>query len=189
MQRQYDVIVADPPWNDPGCERFWPQTAAASYPRMTKAALQALPVSTLGNDTSLLLMWTIASRLDEAIELIACWGYRFVTVLFVWVKTNAAGDALVYNKPNAYYPRKCCEYVLLGRRGAAPLSQCPLGDVIMAPRRDHSRKPDEFFTNVEAWLGGTFPARIELFSREIRPGWDAVGNELHMFTAASLEEE
>jgi ParB-like chromosome segregation protein Spo0J len=47
--------------------------------------------------------------------------------------------------------------------------------VIDAPRREHSRKPDEGYELVEA-MYPELP-RLELFARNTRPGWAAWGNE------------
>jgi N6-adenosine-specific RNA methylase IME4 len=43
--------------------------------------------------------------------------------------------------------------------------------VIHAPRREHSRKPDEAYELIERM----YPAlpKIELFARQARPGWAA----------------
>jgi N6-adenosine-specific RNA methylase IME4 len=48
--------------------------------------------------------------------------------------------------------------------------------VLYAPRREHSRKPDEVYVLIER----TYPElpKIELFERARRPGWDAWGNEV-----------
>jgi N6-adenosine-specific RNA methylase IME4 len=48
--------------------------------------------------------------------------------------------------------------------------------VINAPRREHSRKPDEAYEMVEA-MYPELP-KIELFARQARPGWRAWGNEV-----------
>jgi N6-adenosine-specific RNA methylase IME4 len=47
--------------------------------------------------------------------------------------------------------------------------------VIQAPKREHSRKPDELYAIIER----AYPelAKIELFARHARPGWMAWGDE------------
>ena len=47
--------------------------------------------------------------------------------------------------------------------------------LIVAPRREHSRKPDEQYERIEALCPGP---RLELFARHRRPGWTAWGNQL-----------
>ena len=54
--------------------------------------------------------------------------------------------------------------------------------VVFAPLREHSRKPDEVAARIDR-LVGDIP-RIELFAREQRLGWICWGNETEKFTAA-----
>lgn len=48
-----------------------------------------------------------------------------------------------------------------------------------APRREHSRKPDEVRDRIVALMGDV--PRIELFARQSAPGWDSWGNESTKF--------
>ena len=50
--------------------------------------------------------------------------------------------------------------------------------VIMAPRREHSRKPDEVYGRIEQLVAGPY---VELFARQRWPGWHAWGNEIDKF--------
>jgi N6-adenosine-specific RNA methylase IME4 len=47
--------------------------------------------------------------------------------------------------------------------------------LIEAPRREHSRKPDEAYEHIERMTVGPY---IELFARCQRPGWVSWGNEV-----------
>ncbi|MFA5646648.1 MAG: MT-A70 family methyltransferase, partial [Candidatus Ratteibacteria bacterium] len=51
-----------------------------------------------------------------------------------------------------------------------------VSSVIISPRREHSRKPDEVRDKIVE-LFGDLP-RIELFARQKTPGWDVWGNEV-----------
>ena len=51
--------------------------------------------------------------------------------------------------------------------------------LIEAPRREHSRKPDEFFDRVERLVAGPY---LDIFARERRPGWTSWGNETDKFS-------
>jgi N6-adenosine-specific RNA methylase IME4 len=53
--------------------------------------------------------------------------------------------------------------------------------VIDAPRREHSRKPDEAYELIER-MYPELP-KIELFARQAGPGWAAWGNEVRAETA------
>ena len=50
---------------------------------------------------------------------------------------------------------------------------------IFAPRREHSRKPDEVAQRIETLYPGA--TKLEVFARETREGWDAWGNEVGKF--------
>jgi N6-adenosine-specific RNA methylase IME4 len=52
--------------------------------------------------------------------------------------------------------------------------------LILAPVREHSRKPDEMFARVERYCDGPY---VELFARQSRPGWSTWGNESWKFDA------
>jgi N6-adenosine-specific RNA methylase IME4 len=51
-----------------------------------------------------------------------------------------------------------------------------LASVITAPRREHSRKPDEAYEMIER-MYPELP-KIELFARNARPSWAAWGNQV-----------
>jgi hypothetical protein len=55
--------------------------------------------------------------------------------------------------------------------------------LVVAPRREHSRKPDEVAERIERLLPGPY---IELFARESRPGWDTWGNQTSLFDSGSV---
>jgi N6-adenosine-specific RNA methylase IME4 len=48
-----------------------------------------------------------------------------------------------------------------------------------ALRREHCRKPDQMFELIEGLFDGPY---LELFSRELRPGWTCWGNEVGKFS-------
>ena len=76
-----------------------------------------------------------------------------------------------------YYTRKGCELLLLAKRGdGLHMRDHSVSEVLMAPRREHSRKPDEAKHAPERVFGPV--RRIELFARERRPGWQVWGDEL-----------
>jgi N6-adenosine-specific RNA methylase IME4 len=70
------------------------------------------------------------------------------------------------------------ELVLLARRGNCRRQRKDVRELILAPRREHSRKPDEFYRRVEAYCAGPF---VDLYARERRTGWDAYGDEVNKF--------
>ena len=67
---------------------------------------------------------------------------------------------------------------MLGRRGQPKRLSGDVREVLLAPVREHSRKPDEVYERIEHFCAGP---RLDLFARERRPGWAAWGNELDKF--------
>jgi N6-adenosine-specific RNA methylase IME4 len=122
---------------------------------MSFAALAALPVKELAAPTGChLFLWTSGPFLPQALRLIEAWGFKYSTRAFTWLKT---------------------EIVLLARRGNCRRRRKDVRELILAPRREHSRKPNEFYARVEAYCDGPF---VDLFARERRPGWHCWGDEV-----------
>lgn len=65
---------------------------------------------------------------------------------------------------------------MLGVRGKMKPISNKISSVIIAPRREHSRKPDEARDRIVGLLGDK--PRIELFARQKCDGWDVFGNEV-----------
>jgi len=57
---------------------------------------------------------------------------------------------------------------------------------IIAPKREHSRKPDDIHDRIERLVGGPY---LELFARQSRPGWDCWGNEVDKFAPPPPEQQ
>ena len=135
------------------------------YPSMALADIKALPIPAA--DDCVLFLWATVPLLPEAIETMRAWGFTYKSAS-TWVKDKAG---------TGYWVRGIVEHLLIGRRGDVP-SPAP-GDqfpgVIEAPRRAHSEKPDIFAEHI-ARLFPNVP-KLEMFARELRPGWDAWGNE------------
>ncbi len=74
-----------------------------------------------------------------------------------------------------YWTRSNAELCLLGARGAPKRQAKDVRQLIVAPRREHSRKPDEAIESIERLVAGPY---LELFARPPhRPGWDVWGVE------------
>ena len=54
-----------------------------------------------------------------------------------------------------------------------------VSSIIISPRREHSRKPDEARERI-VQLFGDIP-RLEMFARQKTEGWDILGNETDKF--------
>jgi N6-adenosine-specific RNA methylase IME4 len=159
------------------------------YRTMSFEQLAALPVGALGAQDAHLLIWSSGPFIPQALRLIEAWGFRFSTRAFTWVKLRRALGSAQLPLPMPFTEqdlhvglgltvRHQTECVLLGRRGNARRNAKDVREIILAPVREHSRKPDEFFRRVERYCDGPY---LELFARERRSGWDAWGDEADKF--------
>ena len=174
---KYRVILADPPWfysNWAGKENG---AAKAHYPCMGLGDIARLPVGRVAADDCALLLWITGPKLAEGAHtrLFDAWGFRPVTMAFVWNKTTAAGAPYC---GLGFYVRSGAEFCLLGARGRVPRREgaTKVLQVITAPRSGrHSEKPQETYERIEALWDGPY---LELFARAPRKNWDSWGNEV-----------
>ena len=162
QDRRYPVILADPPWQYRSGTEFPTRDVANHYPTMALEEICALPVSGLATGDAVLFLWVPSPKLAEATQIIAAWGFEYQTSV-VWVKDKIG---------MGHYVRSQHELLLIASRGKMPhpLPKDRPSSVIEAPRREHSRKPDEAYELIER-MYPSLP-KIELFARQQREGWD-----------------
>ena len=176
----YDLIMVDPPW----CFETWSdagkkvKAAEAHYETMGLPAIKALPVGHLAAADAVLWMWATHPMIDQQIDVVKAWGFRFVTS-GVWVKRTSGGK-LAFG--TGYRLRSASEPFLIATNGN-PATARTVRTVIEGPVREHSRKPDEAYSAAEALMPQA--RRADLFSREARAGWDAWGDEAGKFNTAA----
>lgn len=195
---QARVIAADPPW------KFKSRTALQStnwhsrrdaekhYDAMTITDLCALPVQDIAAKDCHLFLWTTGPCLRQAFDVMEAWGFRYSTVAFTWAKLLSSHNpnqlrslptiGADFHTGLGLTTRKNAEFVLLGRRGSPRRERKDVRELIVSPRRQHSRKPDEFFDRVQAYAIGPY---VELFSRQEHPGWTCWGHEVGKFNNAA----
>jgi len=157
----FQVIVADPPWQ-------YETGNSLPYPTMPIEDIKAMPVREIANDNAILWLWTTSSHLRVAFEVAEAWGFEYKTLL-TWIKDRmGTGEWL----------RGQTEHCLLAARGKPVFLHGAHATALSAVRREHSRKPEEFYHLVEATCPGS---KLELFSRQARPGWQAFGNQVGLF--------
>lgn len=172
----YGLIMADPPWAFRLRSRRGEKRAAqAHYDCMDLEAIMDLPVEELAAPDAVCWLWCTNPLLPQALLVLEAWGFEFRTH-GAWFKYNAATGKLAIG--TGYLLRSAHETFLIGVRGRP---RCTRGvrSAILARRREHSRKPDEAFAAAERLMPEA--RRIELFSRQRRPGWDAWGLEADRF--------
>jgi N6-adenosine-specific RNA methylase IME4 len=195
----YRVIYADPPWSfatwshrgqGKGASRHY---ACMSVEDICTLRIEGRHVNELAEPDAALFLWVTQPMLPEALRVIDAWGFEFKTVAFLWVKMPAAWTADVQGsfleprlRPRlglGYHTRSGSEQCWLATRGKG-YERVTQGveQVLHAPVRQHSRKPDEIAERIVALTGDV--SRIELFARAARRGWDTWGDETKKFTAS-----
>lgn len=173
---RYGAILADPAWQfQTWSAKGAKKSAQAHYDCMPTAEIAALPVGHLAAPDSVLFLWATFPMLLDAIEVMNAWGFKYKTGL-TWAKQSKAGR--VWNMGPGYWFRTSSEILLVGTRGKPKPQARNQKNLIVAPIREHSRKPDEIYDVVENVAEGPY---CELFSRSDRVGWDAWGNESSKF--------
>jgi ParB/RepB/Spo0J family partition protein len=158
----FQVIVADPPWQ-------YESRNSLPYPTMPIDEIKCMPVKEIASDDAVLWLWTTNAHLRAAFDVVGSWGFEYKALL-TWVKDRmGTGEWL----------RGQTEHCLLGVRGKPAFISGTHTTILKGVRREHSRKPDEFYALVEATCAG---AKVELFSRQRRAGWHAFGNDVDRFT-------
>lgn len=162
-QGKYQVIAIDPPW--PYGTEFDAQTRRVASP-YKELSIEKLADFTLpADDNCVLWLWTTHKFLFDSFHLMKIWEFEYKLTL-VWDKQKMGMGAWL---------RCQAEFCLLGIKGKPKWELTNQRDFISAPRREHSRKPDEFYKLAETlWPEAK---RIDIFSREKRPGWEQYGNE------------
>lgn len=140
---------------------------------MTFRDILDLPVQDLCAEDCYLGLWItnpLTCRIEEVME---AWGFKYSSVLFTWVKTNAKSPGFFMG--NGYGSRQNTERCYLGRRGEPARISASVRELIIEPRREHSRKPDCTMPRIERLAGDV--QRIELFSRTDRKNWLQWGDQ------------
>lgn len=117
----------------------------------------------------------------HAERVINAWGFKYSGLAWEWIKRNPATGKYAFGA--GYGTRKNVEPCLLARRGAPKLKDRSVRDFMFAPRREHSRKPDDQYGRIESMYDGPY---IEMFARQRRVGWDAAGDQTNKFTQPGL---
>lgn len=180
---RYGAIIADPPWafrlySDKGDKKS-PQH---HYDCMPLEAIRALPVGKLASRDCALFMWATAPMLDVQVGIMRDWGFTFKTA-GAWAKRSKTGRATAFG--GGYVLRSAAEFYLVGTIGRPAVLSRSVRNLIDAPLREHSRKPDQLHHDVEQLYEGPY---AELFAREGRPGWDVWGNQTTKFDATTETE-
>ena len=173
---RFGTIYADPPW------RFSNRTGKMApehrrlhrYRTMTVDEISRLPVGDVAAQRSHLYLWVPNALLQDGLTVMKAWGFTYKCNL-VWYKTRKDGGP--DGRGVGFYFRNVTELLLFGVRGS--MRTLPPGrrmvNLLPVRKREHSRKPDEFYDLIEQCSPGP---RLELFARHPKEGWQQWGDEL-----------
>jgi N6-adenosine-specific RNA methylase IME4 len=173
--KRYSTILADPPW------QFQNRTGKMApehkrllrYPTMELKEILELPIPKIAAAKSHLYLWVPNALLQDGLKVMEAWGFTYKSNL-IWYKIRKDGGP--DGRGVGFYFRNVTEVVLFGVRGSMRTLQPGRTqvNVLSTRKREHSRKPDEFYDLVESCSPGPY---LELFARFPRAGWDQWGNE------------
>ena len=175
--KKYNIIYADPPWSYKDKRDKHPRMcggAISHYNTMSIEQIKSLPIKDLAADNCMLFLWVTFPNLQEGLDVIKAWGFTYKTLGFSWIKTNKNNGKPFFGI--GYYTTSNCEVCLIGVKGKPIKVSNSVSSVIISPRQEHSKKPDQIRDKIVE-LCGDVP-RIELFARQKTEGWDVWGNEV-----------
>ncbi|MCC5965515.1 MAG: S-adenosylmethionine-binding protein [Natronohydrobacter sp.] len=189
---KYGAILADPPWSYAmRSEKGYAKSPEAHYATMDIDAIKALPVSQLAGRDCMLFLWSTWPHLPQALDVMAAWGFRYVTG-GSWTKRTTMARAAF---GTGYVLRSSTEPFLIGKLGSPETRSRSVRNLIEAPeqfpdgmeslRREHSRKPPEMRALIETLLPDVFA--VELFAREPWDGQDVWGLETGRFPSEAAQ--
>lgn len=189
-RNHYRCVAADVPWafktfSDKGLDR----SAEKHYGTMSLDDIAALDVARYCAPDCHLFFWITAPFLAKGAHLpiMMAWGFTPTAIAFTWLKPVAKQyrqgqlflDDELFRMGMGHTTRQNAEFVVLGRRGKPERLKADVRATLIEPAREHSRKPEKFFTAVERYCEGP---RLELFGRQMRGGWTVRGDEREKFS-------
>ncbi|MAO56701.1 MAG: DNA methyltransferase [Rhodospirillaceae bacterium] len=186
----YGVIMIDPPWEfENWSEKGEGRNPKRHYETMSIEAIKALPVGHLAAKDCALFLWATSPIMNELPGVFDAWGFRFSGKAFCWAKCTKQSldrpcpdlpinDDYNWKMTTGYGTRSNTEDCWLGMTGNPPRLDASVRELIVAPTREHSRKPDEAYDRARRLYPGPC---ADIFSRENRDGWDTWGHQTGHF--------
>ncbi len=168
----FEVIVVDPPWpygDQDDYDREY-RRIVTPYPEMSLEDIGALEFPAA--DDCIVWLWTTHKFLHDAFHILDGWGFEPKMTL-TWDKERMGMGRWL---------RSQSEFCLMAVRGGPRVDLTDQTTILRVPRRQHYRKPDEFYEMVESLCIGR---RLDFFSRERRKGWEQMGNDPEKFEGAA----
>ncbi|KAM6900562.1 N(6)-adenine-specific methyltransferase METTL4 [Xenentodon cancila] len=185
--KTFDLIVMDPPWENKSVKR------SRRYNYLPSSQLKRLPIPQLASPNCLVATW-VTNRPSHlrfvCDELYPHWGIQVVAKWF-WVKVTTSGRFVF---PLDSQHKKPYETLVLGRyhssastsASTSEMPELPVDDnrlIVSVPSALHSQKPS--LSEVLRPYIGPGAECLELFARNLQPGWTSWGNEVLKFQHTS----
>ena len=173
MRGPYPVFVIDFPWpHEPDDEAPGERgRATRPYPAMSLKDGRALPIPPILADDVAVWMWTTNFHMRFAYDLLDAWGLTATPTILTWIKDRMGRGQILRDKT---------EHCIVATRGRPVFNLTNETTELRAPRRENSRKPDEFYAMVERLCPA--PIYAEMFSRGGRSAiWDCHGDQVGRF--------
>src|SRR5262245_39078759 len=149
----FSVIMADPPWRfksnsvaNPG------RNSLRHYACPTLTQLCTLPLKARVAKNAALFLWIPSAHLAAGHHLVVAkaWGFKVSSMSCTWGKLKKGRDPQLVTPDDLHMStglttRKGCEFCVLCTRGRSLRRDRGVHEVIIAPVREHSRKPDQVF--------------------------------------------
>ncbi|XP_063182729.1 N(6)-adenine-specific methyltransferase METTL4 isoform X3 [Chroicocephalus ridibundus] len=181
-KKKYDVIVIDPPWENKSVKR------SNRYSYLSSWQIKQIPVPALAAPDCLVVIWVTNRQKHLRFvkdELYPHWSVKTLAE-WHWVKITRAGEFVL---PLDSLHKKPYEVLVLGRvQGEVkealrkPEDVLPIPEhklIVSIPCSLHSHKPP--LTAVLAEFIKPDVECLELFARNLQPGWTSWGNEVLKF--------
>ncbi|NWV46832.1 METL4 protein, partial [Daphoenositta chrysoptera] len=181
-KKKYDVIVIDPPWENKSVKR------SNRYSYLSSWQIKQIPVPALAAPNCLVVTWVTNRQKHLRFvkdELYPHWSVKTLAE-WHWVKITRAGEFVL---PLDSLHKKPYETLVLGRvqgdkkealrkpEGVLPIPEHQL--IVSIPCSLHSHKPP--LAAVLAEFIKPDVECLELFARNLQPGWTSWGNEVLKF--------
>jgi N6-adenosine-specific RNA methylase IME4 len=177
---KYQVVYADPPWRFKNYSDKWHEGREESrwvgnqYGLMNTDDVGRLDIPSIVADDAALFLWATYPSLPAALHVIEAWGFTYKTCAFTWAKMTKTGSGWFTGM--GFWTRSNAELCLLATRGHPKRVSKSVRQLVVAPVRRHSEKPDAVRDRIVDLMGDV--PRIELFARQRTEGWSTWGDEI-----------
>ena len=186
--RRFSLAQIDCPWHyetrSPVTNKETDRSPQRHYPTASIDHLKTIPMQDILEPDAWVACWITGPLMVRGVHVILAraWGLKLSSMGFVWIKLwNGFDTGALARTPlleqdiamgGGYTTRQNAEFCVFMRNGEARRSRADIRQVIVSPRREHSRKPEEGYRRLEHFATGE---KIDMFGGLERPGWEYWG--------------